>query len=278
MTALDELERLVPPPAKPTAATGDWEAVERELGRKLPLDWKALVERYGYGNFGELLVAFSPFFAPCTMMAQARGMLDADRELQQAVPEAVPFALYPEKDGALPWAQSENGHGVYWITWSDDPGEWPVAVFHPRGGKLELYEGGAAAFLHGWLSGALTVPGFPSRSERPRPTFDRWIERAHEAIQLEATGGPPDGHEGTAYDWRLRALLAALGEVERRGEYGDEEGEKRQVHFVTEGGDCRFTYDTVYGHNVRIAAPPDQIAAVRAAILGALPAMGCAKK
>jgi hypothetical protein len=62
--------------------------------------------------------------------------------------------------------------------------------------------------------------------------------------------------------------------AEVRGTHGDEDTEHRQVHFVTERGAWRFTYDTIYGHALRIAVPTEQLDLARARAAQAVDAMG----
>jgi hypothetical protein len=199
------------------------------------------------------------------MMSQARGVLDADTQLARFAPKAVPFARFPEPDGALPWARSDNGDVAYWLTWGA-PDEWPVALWNPRSGQsYDLVEGGAAAFLAEWLVGDTTFKLFPKPSFR---SFDPWRARVHETITLSAATG--------SFDARLAALRAAFDPVEARGSYGEDEDDKRQVHFVAERGAVRLTYDTVYGHDVRLAAPAEMIDTSRARVEGAAASMGVA--
>lgn len=264
VTSIQELVAIVPPPASPTAASGDFAAVEADLGTKLPADYQELVRRYGYGTFSDFLHLWSPFFAPCTMMAQARVTLDADRTLARFAARAVPFPLFPEPDGALPWASTDNGDVVYWLTWGA-PDAWPVALRNPRGGEAyDLVEGGAAAFLATWLGGqerfrTMAAPEFRS--------FDPWRARVHETIEVKA---PAEATFGA----RLAAIRAAFAPLEHRGAYGDEGSSARQVHFVADGGAIRVTYDTVYGHNVRLAAPAERIDDVRATLERAVASFG----
>jgi hypothetical protein len=259
------LEVLVPPPAAPTAADGDFANVEQELGTALPADWKHLVRTYGYGTFGEFLHLWSPFFTPCPMAVQARGTLDADRELTMAAPgEAVPFPLYPDAEGALPWANTDNGDVVYWLT-RRAPDAWPVAIWNARGGpEYDNVDGGAAALLLRWMAGEQF-----SRLLRPDPPrcFDPWRERTHFTVHLSGEARP--------FAERLASLIAALAPVELRGASGPADGDRRQVHLVCEGGAWRFTYDTTYGHNLRVAVPPGDVAAMQARVRKATVAMGC---
>lgn len=263
MTSL-RLEGLVAPPASPTAAEGDFSAVERDLGTPLPDDWKQLVRRYGYGTFGDFFHLWSPFFEPCTMVSQALGRLDADRRLSAAVPQAVRFALHPDPGGALPWANTDNGDVAYWLT-RGSPDAWPVAVWNARRGpEFDLVDGGAAALIAGWMAGERVSRSLPD--DVPR-CFDPWIERTHFTIELSGDSKP--------FAERLRALVAAFSPIEMRGASGDEHDEGRQVHFVCERGAWRFTYDTLYGHNLRVAVPPGDVTQVQSLVRKAVGAMGC---
>lgn len=264
MTALERLAKLVPAPRAPTAAGGEFAPVEAELGTALPADYKELVHRYGYGAFCSFLHLWSPFFTECTMMGQAHGALEADRELARSSPNAVPFALFPEREGALPWARSDNGDVVYWLT-RGEPDAWPVALWNPRGGeRYALVEGGAAAFLAEWIGGATRLLFF---EKPPIACFDPWRARVHETLNLSPPTAP--------FRARLDALLEAFAPTESRGGYGDEAGDARQVHFVAQDGKVRVTYDTVYGHNVRLAAPEGEMDAARALIERAVAKTGC---
>lgn len=261
---LNALEALVPPPASPTAAGEDFARAEEELGTRLPTDWKSLVSRYGCGTFGDFFHLWSPFFAPCPMVSQACGALDADRELSTAVPEAVPFPLHPDPQGALPWGNTDNGDVAYWLM-RGDPDRWPAAVWNPRGGsKYDLVEGGAAALLATWLAGKHGGRLLPKDAPR---CFDPWRERKHFTIELNGDSKP--------FAERLQLLVSALSPVQMRGAFGSDEDEGRQVHFVCEDGAWKFTYDTLYGHNLRAAVPPHDVEAMQARVRKAVAAMGC---
>ena len=232
--------------------------IEGELGITLPSDWKELLRLYGYGTFGDFLHLYSPFFAPCSMLSQVRATLAADRE------SATPFLLFPDVGGALPWASTDDGDSLYWIT-RGAPDAWPVGVYNPRSGHpLDVLERNATDLLAAWLDGE---PLSSHLASEPPRCFDPWRERKHVTFKL--TGG-----SGT-FAQRLEALIGALAPVEMRRAYGDGEDEHRQVHFVTAGGAWRFTYDTVYGHNIRAAAPSSDFDAMRERIGTATTAMGC---
>lgn len=254
--SLRRLAELAPPPKMPVAAEGDWEAVFADLGTSLPDDWRSLVSVYGYGTFGDHVHLWSPFFAPCTMMAQSRGALEADRMLARMHPKAVPFALHPEADGALPWAGTDNGDVAYWLTGRGSPNGWLVAVWNARSGREPLLFESAVDWIRTWLS------------DSEARWFDAYRERVLLTVRLADT-------PATTYQDRLERLRDALGPVVARGAYGDESSEARQVHFLASEGAWKVTYDTVYGHAIRLAAPKDELALAEAAIDRALVSMGC---
>lgn len=256
--AMLRLAELAQPPLRPVAAEGDFAAAVTDLGIPLPADFRALVGRYGYGTFGDHVHLWSPFFAPCTMMARSRAALEADRMLARMHPKAVPFALFPDAAGALPWADTDNGDVAYWLTDRGAPDRWLVAVWNPRSGREPALFESALEWLTSWLEAS------ESR------WFDPWRERALSTISLVELVGTP-------YAQRLDRLLRALGPVVPRGAYGDEESEKRQVHFLAADGAWKVTYDTVYGHALRLAAPKEELAVAEAAVDRALVAMGCAR-
>jgi hypothetical protein len=241
----------------------------------LPSDWKALVEAYGYGTFADFFHLWSPFFTACTMMSQARGALDADRTLAASWKGAVPFPLFPESGGALPWGRSDNGDVAYWLT-KGKPDAWTVAIWNARGGeRFHLVKGGALAFLEGWLGGKQRIEVFPNDIDfrdggRFAPCFDAWIERAHFTIDLEP---PPEG----SYAKRFATLTSELAPVTMRGGFGDEGAEKRQAHFMARGT-WKITYDTVYGHNLRVSVPKSNVKAARAELRKAVEKMGLRTK
>jgi hypothetical protein len=198
------------------------------------------------------------------MMARAREALSWDREIESQSSGTVPFPLFPDPGGALPWARSDNGDVVYWLTRGDDPDRWPVAVWFARSGRREasVVEGGAAAFLSGWIGGGIQVDGFATPERR---TFDPFVERVGKTLII----GGPKGE----FDDRVAAIVAELAPVDTRGGFESPQG--RQAHLVCADGKVRVTYDTLYGHNVRLAAPEAMFDEFRARLERVLAATGC---
>jgi len=112
IVAIEELVRLVSPPAVPVDADGDWSAVEAGLGLALPADYRALVGRYGLGRFGDIDL-WTPFDTHTDgafdLVEHAHGLVDFHAALREVAPEEFPHPLYPEPGGLLEWASTPTG-------------------------------------------------------------------------------------------------------------------------------------------------------------------------
>src|SRR6266542_3842508 len=140
VVTIDDLVRLVPPPAAPVDADGDWSAVEAALGLRLPADFQALVGRYGVGQFGDISL-WTPFAKRLDgvfdLVKHARRLVDFHRPLRDELPEDFPHPLYPEPGGLLEWASTSNGDSRCWLT-GGDPDSWPAVVWNIRRGAYTV--------------------------------------------------------------------------------------------------------------------------------------------
>ena len=240
--------RLVPPPAVPIDARGDWDVV----GLALPSDYRALVERYGRGEFNDLWSVFPPF-GPDTLTDQI-AVLEVDRDVRRDWPADYPYPLYPEPGGLLIWGAGSDGHRLCWLT-EGRPDEWPVVVWHVRDGDYELRRAGAAEVLASLVADNGGV----------RPWFDQPRELTHVYVRLD------EGRH--SYRKRLKILKDALAPIVDRG------GLKGvQDHFLATPARWRVTYDNGYGHQIRIAFAPADEQRAREAVARAADLMGCAIK
>jgi hypothetical protein len=171
VTAADELLALVAPPEDPPPPP-DWEAVERDLGVRLPADYKWLVERYGPGSFGRFLHVLTPggesqYVRLEAVARRAVQLLDSARET------GLPLPIPPEE--LLPVAVTDNGDTVYWVRRpADDPDAWHIAANGARNTKWPEFDGGVVAFLASVMSGAHPVDVLPASFPGNRRTFDQY--------------------------------------------------------------------------------------------------------
>jgi hypothetical protein len=136
-----------------------WPTVETELGLVLPGSYKVMVERFGASSWQEFLHVLSPFVEWCRCRVSAT--LEADRELRREFPQFYPLPLYPEPGGLLPWAVSDNGDTLYFIT-AGPPDEWPTLIKGPRAPEFEVSFLPPAALVLAFATGrlrSLVLPG-----------------------------------------------------------------------------------------------------------------------
>lgn len=262
---LSELVRRVPPPPEPVDGHGDWEAAEAALGVRLPADFKALVETYGRGEFRDHIAVRTPFGDDNPVRLEA-DLLEDYADSREMFPEHYPYPLFPEPGGLIAWAVTGSGHHLCWRT-VGPPDEWPVVVWS-RDDDYEEYGPGAVDFLEGWLTGRIVSEALPDNQPGLTPWFDPARELAHVYVRL-AEGERP-------YQERLRILREALAPTADRGGMVSEYEGRRQDHFATVDGGWELTYETAYGHQIRVAFPPEDSERARLAVLGAAGLMGCA--
>jgi SMI1-KNR4 cell-wall len=263
MATIDDLVRLVPPPEAPVDATGDWEQVETDLGLELPSDFKTLIQRYGRGQFESFITPLMPFGKHAMLIDEARRLQEDDQSFRDEHPEISPYAFYPDPGGLLPWAGTDNGDRLCWLT-EGRPDTWTTVTWNPRAWDYDAHAVGATAFLHGWLTGRIsdTVLGDCNDAQ---PWFDPYRELSHVYLKLSEGELP--------YSERLRILREALAPTADRCGY--QHANSRQDHFVATALGWRLTYENAYGHQIRVSFPPEDEDRARRTMLDAAARMGC---
>lgn len=209
---LANLMALAPPPAEPIMARGDWGRIEGQIGRSLPADFKALIATYGSGSFGEFLNPINPLRDGGIGFEWAdQHILAHERGLRRDSPRSYALPIYPEPGGILPWATTDNGDTLFWLTWGDPDG-WGVLHQEARGDDRVLYPFRAVEFLARWLAGELCGPLLPDLGGDPACVFFRPPrERETATIYFD--------HAEETFERRFAALLTHFGpaRVARRG-------------------------------------------------------------
>ncbi|MFE3515869.1 SMI1/KNR4 family protein [Streptomyces sp. NPDC059166] len=259
--ALARITGRVRPPAVPVDGSGDWGASEEAIGTRLPEDYKRLVETYGRGDFWGALCLRTPF-GEDNPVRLAANLLDDYGPLRDDFPEDYPYPLFPEPGGLLAWAVTESAAHVCWLT-EGAPEAWPVVIWS-RDDDYERFDCGAADFLDR-LTSRTIAPELLHHTPELAPWFDPAVQLDHVYLRLG---------EGTLpYAERLRLLREALGPTSDRG--GFENGGQRQDHFAVDRSGWLLTYETAYGHQLRVAFPPADEGRARDAVLAAVELIGC---
>jgi ribosomal protein L7/L12 len=263
MATIDDLVRLVPPPEAPVDAIGDWERVETDLALKLPSDFKMLIQRYGFGQFASFIILLSPFGPHAMLFYEARRLQEDNRPFLETHPDLRSYAFYPEPGGLLPWARTDNGERLCWLT-EGRPDTWTTVIWNPRAWDFEAHAVGAVAFLHGWLTGQTCKRIF---SYDPLGLwFDPYQERRQ--VDLKLSEGELPYSEG------LRILREAVAPTADRDGFQDADG--RQDNFVATALGWRLTYvNGAYGHEILVGFPPEDEDRARRTMLDAAARMGC---
>jgi hypothetical protein len=113
---LPELLALIE--GRPSPEDQRWFTVESGLGLELPAAYKNMVDHFGGSTWCDFLHVLSPFTENQHLNLKQRGrtILEADLIGRQSFPAHFPLPLYPEAGGLLPWAVTDNGDTLYWIT------------------------------------------------------------------------------------------------------------------------------------------------------------------
>ena len=138
----------LPPPSHPrgTGTPKTWEKVERELGLRLPADYKQLMDHYGTGAFDDFIRVYNPFAE-----TEEENLFFALDTLNQAEEQTRlwgapdwtvvrPFRLYPAPEGLLPWGRTANFGEVFFWQLTGAPPTWETIFYHLRTGEYEVWK------------------------------------------------------------------------------------------------------------------------------------------
>jgi hypothetical protein len=128
--SISDLQRLLPPPARPVAASGDWPAAEKKIGTPLPPDYKEFISLYGAGKICNFVWITSPFAANPEMELQQFSAL-ALRNIASYESDGLvenPYPHFPKPGGILPFGNTENSNYLGWVT-RGKADAWPVTVW-----------------------------------------------------------------------------------------------------------------------------------------------------
>jgi hypothetical protein len=160
-TLLEELVKLVPPPAEPRNAQGDWDQIQQNLGLVLPADYKEYVELYGSGVLCSFFSIHSPFALERQYGVSTRQAWSARAEIfrdwGEETHQEVPFPIYPEPTGLLPWGTYGDVDVLGWRT-GVVPDRWFIVYLDHWDGFFELREMGFLRFLVAAIKGEVPLP------------------------------------------------------------------------------------------------------------------------
>lgn len=176
--SISELVRIVNPAENPSKIPdASWSEAESRFRKRLPADYRDLLEVFGPGTLNEFLHVAGPFSAnPYLNVSDRLRLLHKAEKLKKLnfpkdpVSLVHPFLLHPESPGLIPWGITDNGDDLFWHTLGE-PDAWPVVIYNGRSGDYESHPMSMTTFLSSILSGRLQVSFFPKDFFMEAPVF-----------------------------------------------------------------------------------------------------------
>lgn len=190
---IETLIKVMPPPAAPFEAyIGPWQPFEAALRTPLPQDYKDFVRLYGNGRlldyFGiNVPVSRSPYMR---LVSDAETVINIFRS-----DEELPYPLWPEPGGLLPFGRSDDGHQFFWLC-RGAPADWRVVVWDRGMLRYEMFDCDLTDFLAGIVTGHIRSEAFPADLLPGDRLFSAYSPRDFGEFQMAwdvRYGGPPDG-------------------------------------------------------------------------------------
>jgi hypothetical protein len=174
MFGFDELTAIIPPPTnlENKLTDNDWLRIFSGIGTRLPEDFVRTSQTYGPGTFYSLSHRWSAsIHLHCNGLAiggflhTVPGRLTAIRLIKERRPKNVPFPLYWEPGGLLPWGLVSNDTDLCWRVRGNLVDNWRVVVLRAGAGQFEEFDMSAIQFLARVIAGtvkcSLLPKGFP---------------------------------------------------------------------------------------------------------------------
>ncbi|MEU4730142.1 hypothetical protein [Streptomyces sp. NPDC023588] len=175
----------------------DWAAAEAALGAKLPSDYKALLDTYGVGDLGDLVI-LPPLpsdvrgWEGCHIGGMAVGL----RQLWEDEGGVRDVTL--GGDAVLPWGSGMNANEMGWLMNGPDPDRWPVIAWrrHHSWGEAPwaLFDCNMVQFITRMMLGQFEACPLGDASLWKRTdTFVSWREQ-HRRLRagLDPSTGEPN--------------------------------------------------------------------------------------
>lgn len=142
--SITELTRLVKPPSTPVepGSLALWEAVQSDLGLRLPNDYYEYGVTYGLGSMCNGFMVIANWGSP-----NYRAFISHESKLIRLAGTSPmkQVSVYPETPGLFPWGKDENGSSLCWLT-TGEPANWPI-VIQSREGEEYKYQLSMTDFL-----------------------------------------------------------------------------------------------------------------------------------
>ncbi|WP_228806201.1 hypothetical protein [Nocardia terpenica] len=155
VTALDDLQALLPPPAR-LRRTFDWTDTEHRLAvPALPDEFKHLLTAYGDVRFCQQLRLLHPYLDLAEVTLASRENLASDEFGE--TPTDVPDGVSVDPATLIQWGVSQGGDYCLWDAHDPDPDRWTLVFTDIDKLDWGYYDGTVTSFLLDWML-ARTTP------------------------------------------------------------------------------------------------------------------------
>ncbi|WP_103534297.1 SMI1/KNR4 family protein [Streptomyces sp. SM11] len=167
----------------------DWDRMERQIGTRLPADYKEYVYWFGPGCFDYYLYICVPGVENSNTELAAHLATQRAHERRRAqIDRSAPLSpLFPEPDGWLPWGYTTASDVLYWKTSAKDPDDWTIIGRPGDSDNFAPFDGGFTDFLHAFVWDTVEMPFIAETdSEVPiafEPLTGEWRGGAGERLQ-----------------------------------------------------------------------------------------------
>lgn len=171
--SINQLLSLIPAPEKPSEVGSDrtWFSFENTLGVKLPSDYHEFISHYGSGLLANFIRIFNPYSKDdfISLIPSVERICDIRRQMKESEGDGeVPFLVFPERPGIMPFGNDENGNTLYWFT-KGDADEWTIVVGSGRSREWEQFNCNLTSFLYQILTRQIRCKiwprGFPNKAK-----------------------------------------------------------------------------------------------------------------
>jgi hypothetical protein len=177
MKIIEEFKSIIPPPKEIYVRNGDqeWLTVFKAFGTRLPEEFLQFHKSYGDGYFFSLSHKMSANISifgsnnlkQNSFLFSVPEKMNELRQIKAKSPKKIPFPLFWEPRGLLPWGCGTNGSVFCWITDGDLVDNWETVIIRPPSGDYQHYNLTMIELLIKVISGeiecSLLPKGFPGK-------------------------------------------------------------------------------------------------------------------
>ncbi|TMV50637.1 SMI1/KNR4 family protein [Paenibacillus mesophilus] len=171
---MDKLLKTLIPPENPhnTGNEEQWQGIFNIIGTKLPSDYMRFIQTYGTGGIDNFLWILTPFVKDknVNFLSRQKEITDAYIQSKTNFPQFYKHNVYPSAGGLLPWAYTDNGDELYWLT-EGKLDEWKIVVYESRSPESYTYPLNMMDFLYQIITRQLVCDAFPDDFPSDVPEF-----------------------------------------------------------------------------------------------------------